>query len=57
MFRFELVMIINYFHLSSFETKADCCSFTVLFYLLLVAAVLMMGRYHRHVYVTPQKVN
>ena len=50
-------MIINYFHLSSFETKADCCSFTVLFYLLLVAALLMMGRYHRHVYVTPQKVN
>lgn len=27
----------------------------VLFYLLLVASMLMMGRYHRHVYVTPQK--
>lgn len=27
----------------------------VLFYLLMVAVILMMVRYHRHVYVTPQK--
>ena len=50
-------MIISFEQFCSSKADFVCCSFTVLFYLLLVAAVLMMGRYHKHVYVTPQKVN